>query len=347
MDAKQLKEYIINNNKVEKVLTAIGCSNIKKCNKYWMFKTPTTNINTNSITNELKVSQFSEDEYGDIYTLTMKLLSCSFIKALKSLHEICGLKYEGYIKKEEPKFDLLDIFKKAKRISRTGKQEIKIMNEEQLEDYIQCPYMKWINEGILPGTQSIFGIGYHFGTNRVVIPHRWWCGSNHEFVGMKGRTLNPNFEELRIPKYLYIQEYPKTQNVYGINENYVGIQKAGYCVVYESEKSVMKRHSKKDYTGTCIMGHSMSLEQAKIIISLNVDVIISMDKDVPIEVVRSICENFYGIRPIYYTWDEYNMLDEKDSLADKNNKIYDYIFKRKVKYDENEHKKYIKWLEDK
>ena len=66
MDAKQLKEYIINNNKVEKVLTAIGCSNIKKCNKYWMFKTPTTNINTNSITNELKVSQFSEDEYGDI-----------------------------------------------------------------------------------------------------------------------------------------------------------------------------------------------------------------------------------------------------------------------------------------
>ena len=65
-------------------------------------------------------------------------------------------------------------------------------------------------------------------------------------------------------------------------------------------------------------------------IGLNVDIVISMDKDVSINEVRYICEKFYGIRNVYYTYDKHDLLNPKDSIADAPKKIYDFIFKYKI-----------------
>jgi DNA primase len=45
---------------------------------------------------------------------------------------------------------------------------------------------------------------------------------------------------------------------------------------------------------------------------------------------------------VYYIWDKYDLLKEKDSPADASNKIFEYLMKYKIKYDENEHKEYLK-----
>jgi DNA primase len=58
-----------------------------------------------------------------------------------------------------------------------------------------------------------------------------------------------------------------------------------------------------------------------------------------------MCDKFYGIRPIYYIYDKYNLLKDKESPADANNKIFNYLFKYKVKYDEKERREYLSWLE--
>lgn len=49
----------------------------------------------------------------------------------------------------------------------------------------------------------------------------------------------------------------------------------------------------------------MSDEQVRIILGVGVkEVVIAMDKDVPIEEVWSMCEKFYGLRKVSYIYDE-------------------------------------------
>jgi len=157
-----------------------------------------------------------------------------------------------------------------------------------------------------------------------------------------GRTTIKEYSMLDIPKYFPLKKFPKSMHLYGLQENYKTIQDAGLVCVFESEKSTLKRHSRKDGTGVSIGSHDISEEQVKILISLNTEIVICMDKDVSLQHIRSMCEKFYGIRTISYVFDKYELLDEKESPADKPEKVYRYLLKYRVTYDELEHKKYIK-----
>lgn len=141
-----------------------------------------------------------------------------------------------------------------------------------------------------------------------------------------------NYEMLDIDKYFITPGYPKSINLFGLWENYDSIQKAGYVVIYESEKSVLKRDSLRDSTGVALSGHTMSDEQVKILIALNVDVVIALDNDVPIDEIKYMCSKFKGIRNVYYIKDKYDLLGAKDSPADAKNKIFAYLMKNKIKF---------------
>ena len=354
MDIIELKQYIIDNDEIKHILEEIGCTHIVKYTKEYRCSTPLKEKSSSTLVrkNSLKIKVYGKDETktGDIITLVMDIKELSFPKAIEYIHKILGLKYEGFksTKKEEPKFDLLKLFKKASGEYKNYDDEgLEILQEDITREYIKFPYIEWVREGITPKTQEVFGIGYSFKSNRVVIPHRYWCGKEDDYVGLIGRTLIKNYDMFDIPKYFPLHKYLKSKNIYGLQENYKGIQEAGYVVVYESEKSVLQRHSRNDFTGVGLCCHELSVEQAKILISLNVDIVIALDKDISIEFVRSICEMFYGIRPISYMYDEYSLLGDKESPTDKHNKIYNVIFNRKVKYDENEHNTYLKWKKDK
>ena len=138
------------------------------------------------------------------------------------------------------------------------------------------------------------------------------------------------------------EPHPKSINLYGLQENYKSIQLAGYVLVYESEKSTLKRHSRKDGTGVSLGSHSLSEDQVKILIGLNVSIIIAYDKDISLRHIRSECEKFYKIRSVYYIYDKHDLLKDKQSPADADNKIFNYLLKYKTQYNENEHVKYIK-----
>ena len=238
------------------------------------------------------------------------------------------------------------MFKKVSnkhRVDVTEIQDVQVLDEEMLNDYIQIPYIGWIREGILPWTVNKFGIAYSYRRKRVIVPLRAW--NTGELLGINARTVIDNYEELGIKKYLITPSYPKNLNLFGLYENYDMIKKAGYVVIYESEKSVLKRHSLNDPTGVALSGHTMSDEQVRILIGLNVDIIISLDNDIRIEEVRHLCEKFYNIRNVYYTYDKWDILGKKESIADKSNKIFNFFMKYKIKYDESEHREYLKSLD--
>lgn len=356
MDTISLKKYIFDNEKIEFVLEKIGCHNIKyhsnkdfwSCGNYNGDNVGAVNVKNNeylNVTNWTREKDF--DDNSDIITLVQYNKKCSFVEAVKYLHKILGLEYKWHNKPQKAanKVNPLYIFEKVKSKQRVDVADIHVIDEDLLNDFIPVLYIGWFREGIMPWTAKKFGLAYSYKRKRVIIPMRYWLTG--ELMGINSRTTVENYDELGIKKFFITPSYQKGINLFGLYENYNEIQKAGYVVVYEAEKSVLKRDSLNDHTGVALSGHSISDEQVRILCGLNSEIVIALDKDIPIEEVRFICEKFYHIRPVSYIYDKWGLLGEKDSPADATNKIYEFLFKYRVKYDEIEHKKYLKSLEKK
>lgn len=362
MTPQDLKEYIYENNKIDFVLNEIGCHHIKlnKSKEYYSCgNVDGDNPSCILVYNDkyLDVINYTREEYfrnnvtfrPDIFTLVQYNLSRNnenfdFSDAIKYLHKLFNLPLTFHKTKEkENKIDPLAVFKKViKDTTPYYDEEVEINEIEQI-DYIPFIHIDLFKEGITQNTIDEFGLAYSNLNKRNIIPLRYWL--NGKLLGYNMRTTVPNYDQFGIKKYFITPTYPKNQNLFGLWENKKYIQEKGYVVVYEAEKSVLKRHSRLDKTGVAISGHSLSDEQARILIGLNVDIVISLDKDININEIRFMCEKFYGIRNVYYTFDKHDLLNEKDSIADAPMKIYDFIFKYKIKYDEEEHEKYLKSLE--
>lgn len=358
MTISELKEYIYNENKIEYILEQLGCHEIKYNSQRETFSAAHpdgdnpqgVNIRNNKHLNYRSFSRGVDYVDGkDLISLIEDVKKINFINSIKLLHEILDLPFEFKRKEEKPKkkYDPLDVFKKVLKCNRSiiNVDDIKVLDEEILNDYIPMLHIDWVRQGITERTRKKFGLAYSYKHKRVVIPMRYW--QTGEILGFNQRTVVENYEEFGIKKYFITPTYPKLLNLYGLYENYDAIQKAGYVVVYESEKSVLKRDSLNDSTGVALSGHTLSQEQISILIGLNVDIIISMDKDISLDEVRHMCSKFYNIRNVYYTYDSYDLIGAKDSVADAPNKIFSFLMKYKIKYDAKEHDLYLKSLEKK
>lgn len=358
MDTTSLKEYIFNNNKVEFVLEKIGCKSIKyHSSKNFYSATNYNGDNTGAVNvyntkyllihNWTRESEF--DDLSDIISLVQYNKKCSFVEAVKYIHNILGLELTPYKKEEKKeKLDPLAIFKNA--ISRhraiVDVAEIQAIKEEAINDYVPLLYIDWLREGVMPWAAKKFGLAYSYKYHRVVVPIRYWLDGT--LVGFNQRTTVENYEELGIRKYFLTASYRKSLNLYGLWENREEIEDKRTVVICESEKSVLKRYSRNDGTCVALQGKKLSDEQRRIIIGLNVnEVIIALDNDVPIEEVRHICEQFYHIRNVSYVKDRWNLLGDKDAPADAENKVYNFLMKHRVRYDESEHQKYLSSLKKK
>ena len=358
MDTTSLKEYIFNNNKVEFVLEKIGCKLIKYHSSKNFYSAANYNgDNTGAVnvynTKYLLIHNWTRenefDDVSDIISLTQYNKKCSFVDAVKYLHNILGLELTPYKKEEKKeKPDPLAVFENAINRHRAivDVAEIQAIKEEAINDYVPLLYIDWLREGIMPWAAKKFGLAYSYKYHRVVIPIRYWLDGT--LVGFNQRTTVENYEELGIRKYFLTASYRKSLNLYGLWENREEIEDKKTVVICESEKSVLKRYSRNDGTCVALQGKRLSDEQRRIIIGLNVnEVIIALDNDVPIEEVRHICEQFYHIRNVSYVKDRWNLLGDKDAPADAENKVYNFLIKHRVKYDESEHQKYLNGLKKK
>jgi DNA primase len=358
MDTTSLKEYIFNNNKVEFVLEKIGCKSIKYHSSKNFYSAANYNgDNTGAVnvynTKHLLIHNWTRenefDDVSDIISLTQYNKKCSFVDAVKYLHNILGLEltpYKKEEKKEEP--DPLAVFENAINRHRAivDVSEIQAISEEAINDYVPLLYIDWLREGIMPWAAKKFRLAYSYKYHRVVIPIRYWLDGT--LVGFNQRTTVENYEELGIRKYFLTASYRKSLNLYGLWENREEIEDKKTVVICESEKSVLKRYSHNDGTCVALQGKKLSEEQRRIVIGLNVDeVIIALDNDVPIEEIRYVCEQFYHIRNVSYVKDRWNLLKHKDAPADAENKVYNFLIKHRVKYDESEHQKYLNGLKKK
>lgn len=351
MTISELKEYIYEQNKIQYILEQLGCHEIKYNNQkeYWSAAQPDgdnpqgVNIRNNKYLDYRSFSRGIDYEDGqDLINLVETVKKLSFIESVKYIHKILDLPFNFKKQEEKPqkKCDPLNVFKKVLRCSRRSinVEDIHILDDKLLNDFIPMLHIDWVRQGITERTRKKFKLSYSYKHRRVIIPMRFWLTG--ELLGFNQRTTVENYEEFNIKKYFITPTYPKALNLYGLYENYDSIQKAGYVVVYEAEKSVLKRDSLNDSTGVALSGHTLSDEQVRILIGLGVEIVIAFDKDISVEEVRHACEKFKNIRKVSYIQDKWDILSAKDSPADTTNKNYQFLFDNRIVYDKTEQRKY-------
>ena len=350
MTISELKEYIYNEQKIEYILKEIGCHDVKYNNQkeYWSAAQPDgdnpqgVNIRNNEYLNYRSFSRgIDYEDNKDLISLVEAVKNLSFIEAIKYIHEILGLPFEFKRKENKiKKYNPLNIFTRQLRSNRrvVDVDDIHVLDDKLLCDFIPLLHIDWVKQGITERTRKKFGLAYSYKHKRVVIPMRYWATG--ELLGFNQRTTVENYEAFNIKKYFITPTYPKALNLYGLYENYDSIQKAGYVVVAESEKSVLKRDSLGDSTVVALSGKSISDEQVRILMGLNVEIVIGLDKDVDVNEVRFICEKFKNARKVSYIYDFMNILGDKDAPMDARNKDYQFLFENRIVYNRSEQREY-------
>ena len=357
MNAESLKKYIYDNEKIEFILQALDCHNIQyhSNNNYYSAAFPDGDnpkgiiVNNTEYLNFHSFSREISNEHKDLITLVEYIKKIPFIDSIKYLHNLLGLEFKSkdFIVKNKPNVNPLWVFERL--INNTQYydcNEIQYLNESLLDDYIPMLYIGWFREGIMSWSAKKFNIAYSYKNKRIIIPHRSW--NNGRLVGVNARTTVVNADELGIKKYWLTPSYKKSLNVYGLWENKLSIEKHKRVIIFESEKSVLKRDSLCDSNCVAISGKNISSEQVAIILSLKVDeIIIALDKDVSVEEIRYMCAKFYRHRKVSYIYDKWNILNKKDSPADTTNKNYQFLFDNRIIFDNNEYQQYQRSLHNK
>lgn len=359
MIASELKEYIYNNKKIDFILEQLGCHLIVyHANKeYYSACQPDgdnpqgVNIRNNQYLNYQSYTRNVEySDKKDIFDLVEYIKNISFAQSVKYLHQLLGLKFDGSKRAVKADKSMLALFQshKSNYYDSIDAKEIEnqVYDEEILNDYVQLPYIGWVREGIMPWSCNKFGIAYSYKKKRVIIPLRHW--KTGKLLGINSRTVVENYKEYGIKKYYITPSYKKNENLFGLYENQFTIKQKGYVVIVESEKSVLKRDSRKDSTLVALSGHTLSDRQVVILKSLDIEeVVIALDKDIPIQEVRHMCEKLRLFKRVSYIYDKWGLIGDKDSPADAENKRYKFLFDHRVLYDKHEQELYRKEMERK
>ena len=345
MDVNRLKRYIYENNLIQVILEKLGCKDIiyHKEKEYYSASHPDgDNKQGVNIKNSIRLSyrsfsrNVSYDDGKDLISLVEITNDCTFPEALDYLCYSLGIAKAKFRSSLINKTDPLDIFKRINFRNKDNNLQYEVLSEDLIDEPVV--HVDWFTEGIIFSTAKKFELSFDADKNRIMIPFRHWLTG--ELLGFTSRTTIRDYKILGIKKYYITPTYKKNINLYGLYQNYDYIIKFGYCVIFESEKSVLKRDSLLDNTCVALSGHMISTEQVRILLGLNVDIIVAMDKDVSEQEVWSICEKFYPIRNVYYIKDSCEILEDKDSPADAKNKDYCFLFKNKIRYNNEIHLRY-------
>jgi DNA primase len=322
MDSYQLKEYIIENNKVEFILQELGCQSIKyHSSGYWTCGNPPPSDNRQAITiynNEfLNVVNYTKDigtNKTDIFTLIEYINKCNFFESMLWCCNILELDYY-----HEPKLDLPESLKITKMLMKMKSNEdeeedtpIRVLDEKILDYYKPYVNSYWYDDNVPYSIQREWELGYDESTNRITIPIRDELG---QLVGIKTRLFKDKIEEWE-QKFFYIEKCPRNKILYGYNKTSKFIQKSNRVYCLEAEKSVHQLWSYGHKNSIAFMGKKVGQQQINKLSRLNCEIILCFDRDVGKKEIENLAKRFIDGINIFAIYDEDNILNEKQSPSD-------------------------------
>ena len=324
MDAREIKNYIYDNHYAEQILESIGCHHIKyhASNAYWTACNPDGDNRSAIIlyNNEPLIclnktrQMIKGSRTTDIIDLVCYVENLSFPEGMKYICELIGVDYYYDFSDDIPEsFKVLDMLENmGSYISKNDDKPLKPISEEILNYYKNYVNDLFYDDNIGYQTQKDFEIGFDPESNRYTIPIRSELG---DLLGVKGRYFYRDVPENE-NKYIYLEPCSKSQVLYGLDKTMPYIKNLGRVYVFESEKAVMQLWDYGYKNAVSTGGKELSHYQIELLVRLGVDIVLAMDKDVTKEELETIADRFPDELPIYYIYDEEDILDNKESPSD-------------------------------
>lgn len=347
MQVGEIKEYILNNEYVSEILSALGCGHIQNRGNYISASNPDGGDNKQAIVLYLNENLTCIDytrtltttkRTTDIFDLISYFEQCTFPEALKWVCDVIGI---DYYKEPEDIPESLQILKLLKAMSIGDNEEkdtpLKPISEEVLSYYLPYGNVMFEDDGISLNTQRVFEISFDPQTNSVCIPIRDEIGT---LIAVKARrfkyTPNTPMEKRRFPdelssdesKYFFLEPGAKSQVLYGLYINAKAIQQQGIVFVGESEKFTMQLYD-MGYCGVSTGGSKVSRRQIEMLTRLGVKICFCFDKDISEDELLDITSGFIDGVSIYAMLDKDNILNDKESPSDDYNK-WKYLMKNNI-----------------
>lgn len=324
MVVSDLKEYILNNDYTEQILSELGCHHIVHKGDYITCgnrdgdnkQAITIYLNENLTCINYTRSLSNDKRTHDIFDLICFVEGLTFPEALKWTCDTLGL---DYYQEPEDRPESLEILKMILDMNEDSHSEdnspLKPISEAILCYYFPYGNKMFEDDNIPLSVQKEFGVGYDPSTNYITIPIRDEIGS---LVGVKGRWLGDASEVNN--KYLYLEKTNKSRLLYGYFQNKDYIKNNTKLFIAESEKAVMQLAGMgyRNVVSTC--GKTISKAQIELITRTGCSPVFAFDKDVDEEELKSIADMFMDGISVYAIVDKDDILEEKESPSDDPNK---------------------------
>lgn len=342
LDTLELKERIINDDKIIDILESLGMHHINPNNdKYISCGMPDGDNPKSTIVykDNLFVDAYTrniEDSYGnsDIISLVSFIKETYFSESLKWICDICGYDYYG---KVEKKSRLATWLRDMSKVSTEEDDDEKLepIKEELLKYYNRYVTDFFKNDGISYRTQNEFELGYDLMNHMITIPIR---DELNFLVGIKGRLYKKNVKQGE-SKYFYIQSCAKSKILFGLNKTKPYIKRKNEVIVVESEKAVMQLWDMGIKNSVAISGHKLSKTQVQKLTYLNVPIVLAFDQGAELGKDGKIDKKYYQNefnkflenQELYCMYDKSkNILNDKESPSDNPEKwavLYENKFK--------------------
>lgn len=296
---------------------------------------------------------------------------CGSMDILKVLQNALGISLSKAIEYITMRFGMTDMFKvgfgneettvdsddwslmssfKMRATTEEKPKEIKPINENVLNHFYKMAHRSFLDDGISIPTIAKFGVMYDIYNDRIIIPHR---NEGGELIAVRCRNLDEEMVNTG-RKYMPIiidnklLSAPTGQYFYGLYNNKSNIKRFKKVILLESEKAVMQLDTMYPETniGLALSSSNLSKFQIDILKSLEIEeVIVGLDKE--FEVVGSDEEILYRKRIIKtilnrlkvegfmvsVMWDNYNLLNRKDSPTDRGKEVFDKLLSSRFTYE--------------
>ena len=298
MDIKELKEKILEDDEnIRKILEFIGCIRIHR--HMSEFRCARSSNDTNPTRVSVKLDENISSRIfdiiptkGDILTLIMEIKKCKLSEAIKICCNVIGIKY-NYNKPmtERNQRKAFGGFYSSIKKEHSYSISTQIYDETILNHYINKGSVRFKQDGIEYDVQSEFDIMYDDETKRILVP---WKDIYGNIIGIMGRfNASASYCDTKeISKWLPLKDlnFPKSNFLYGLYQNYKYILQMGRVYVGESEKFVLQARSFGVFNTVAIGSHDISSTQRNILISLGVDIVTCMDEGIPDEFNATQCK---------------------------------------------------------
>lgn len=214
-----------------------------------------------------------------------------------------------------------------------------------LNTFLDYHAVEWLYEGISNETMNKYEIKFDLDSEGIIIPHR---DKDGRLIGIRQRNLNKKQLELGrkyvpyvSPRSRIIYRSSLGKNLYGIHINKEKIKEYKMCVIFESEKSVLKMDSfYNENPSTGIGGSSVSDFQLNLLKQLGCEIIyIAFDNEVNKDEkwdkkMKRIYEKIvnFGFRCFVIGDWEQKYLDDKDAPVDKGKEVWKILFGQSKEY---------------